>query len=273
MLVIKSFYPRAEEYLRNKWFFDEYVRLGVFHESDYSYSRNYLAFRLNSYIAKHYIRFSQSIEKEINELLLGVERKDLVGFHIRMGDQLSDVKENANFLYSYDVLRFINCSYINYTSQSVLYIASDSSLVKRSINNITKHTVLFQQSRVIHSRQEIRKGVVSTAVKQVLIDIGVLSKCSVIIGTLGSSLTYLAACLQGSIPYYVTRNHDCFYPSILTTFVPRCYCLLTNPQQYKINALVKNKTKQNVYVLPTLFWGGPLTNKQTNSLTLHGPWL
>ena len=92
MLVIKSFYPRAEEYLRNKWFFDEYVRLGVFHESDYSYSRNYLAFRLNSYIAKHYIRFSQSIEKEINELLLGVERKDLVGFHIRMGDQLSELR-------------------------------------------------------------------------------------------------------------------------------------------------------------------------------------
>ena len=63
MLVVRSYYPRAEEYLQNKWFFDEYVKLGVFHESDYmNENLNHLAFRLNSYIAKRYFRFSDSIK-------------------------------------------------------------------------------------------------------------------------------------------------------------------------------------------------------------------
>lgn len=229
MLVVRSYYPRAEEYLQNKWFFDEYVKLGVFHESDYmNENLNHLAFRLNSYIAKRYFRFSDSIMKEVNDLLVGIEARDLVGYHIRMGDAASDVKEHANFLYSSDVMRFINCSHIHYTPHSVLYVASDSSLAKQWIKNTTSYRTLFQQSRVSHSWNDIREGVVSSAVKQVLVDIGVLSKCSVIVGTLGSSLTYLAACLQGSIPYYVTRNRDCYYPLNLTTFVPLCLSLLNN---------------------------------------------
>ena len=87
-------------------------------------------------------------------------------------------------------------------------------------------TIPLKQSVVI--MHKTREGWYFREQKQVLVDIGVLSKCSVIFGTLGSSLTYLAACLQGSIPYYVTRNRDCYYPLNLTTIVPLCSSLLNN---------------------------------------------
>ena len=69
-----------------------------------------------------------------------------------------------------------------------------------------------------------------------LIDVIALSKCSKIIGTLGSSLTYLAAALQGKYPYYVTRNHNCFYPTTLTTIHPKGLIKMNITYYFPLNA-------------------------------------
>lgn len=207
--------------MQNRSFFSLLVDRGVFKQSDYNSSDlNHLGFVLNSYILKNYFRVNNSIQMEATSLLQKRHDQSLVGFHIRMGDQMSDVHEGASFLFPSDIPRFMSCYAINYTSNPTLFVASDSLYVKHMIKDKYPIT-LFQDVKVVHSYKDIKEGKSSSAVRQVLVDLIALSQCDIIIGTLGSSLTYLAGCLKGQYPLYVTRNRDCFLPLRLTTVIPR----------------------------------------------------
>ena len=228
-LLIQAQYPKAEEYLHEAWFFDEMVKLGMLSSSDYDNKNlNELAFRLNSHIAKNYLRIDQRILDEVSLMLNGTNSNSLVGVHIRLGDSTSDLHESAQFLFPSDIRRFITCSIVKDNSNSAVYVASDAQYAKRIIANSTSMRVVYIKEKTVHSWYEVRTGRPSNAVHLVLIDIVALSRCRVIIGTKSSSLTYFAAMLQGKWPYYVTRNTDCYYPHNLTTIINYCCCFHTH---------------------------------------------
>ena len=175
-----------------------------------------IVFQLYSIILNRYFQFNARAKEEVENLLSEYRNRYLVGFHIRMGDTESDFKETVHFVYKSDIIRFVNCSFIDQTRDPVFYVASDSSMAKEVIRMHANNTV-YQNTSAIHSRGEIWMGRAASGLQGVLVDIMVLAKCQFIVGTKGSSLTYLAAALHGHYPYYVTRNTDCYSPKTLTT--------------------------------------------------------
>lgn len=213
--------PVAAAYIKYKWVFDRFVELGVFQPADYDVNNtSILGFRLISYIVRHAFRFNDQVMKEANAIIPSYNQRHVTGFHIRISDSISDFKERARFLYRSDIPRFMHCPYVNYSTNEIIFIASDSSFAKEMIKRNVSSTVVYQKRKAVHSGNEIMSGKASMGVYSVLVDIAVFMKCDRIVGTTGSTLTYLAGAFQGSVPYYVGRNTDCYYPHYLNTTKP-----------------------------------------------------
>ena len=220
VIIIANNIPQVESYLHHKKFYISFVELGIIPD-DRSISLNMLGFRIYSYILRNFIRFNDTLFQQAESMIRMYNKRDLIGLHVRMSDSSSDFKESEQFLYSSDITRFYNCKCIPFTSKTVFYVASDSIVVKKRIEAETNFTAVYNNILSSHSEREIMRGKTGGGVCNVLLDVLVLSKCSMLIGTLGSSLTYLAGALHGNVPFYVTRNHDCFFPTRLTTIHPK----------------------------------------------------
>ena len=214
--VISRLYPLPEAFFHDKDAYNAAVSLQLVNDTERTGNGADLVFQLYSILLKRYFQFNPRVIQEVEHLLSNYRNRYLVGFHIRMGDMESDFKETVHFLYKSDVVRFVNCSFIDQSQDPVYYVASDSSAAKAIIQKHAK-TVVLQNATAIQSQTEIIKRHAVIGLQRVLVDTMALSKCQVIIGTKSSSLTYLAAALQGHYPYYVTRNQDCYYPQRLTT--------------------------------------------------------
>ena len=83
-------------------------------------------------------------------------------------------------------------------------------------------TIITHNATSLHTDHAMSSDQKTIAIESVLFDIVALSRCDILIVTKGSSLSYLAAAYQGSVPYYVTRNTTCYYPHNLTTLTPSC---------------------------------------------------
>ena len=220
VIMIRTLQPAVESYLHNKDFYSTLLDLGIIPYQE-EMSLNKLAFYINSYILRNFIRINHTLILQAKSIISKYSHKDLIGIHVRMSDGSSDFTESAQFVYSTDIARFYKCKYIPRTSETVLFVASDSTVAKKRIEEESNYTVIYQDTRSSHTVNEINNGKAADGIWKVLVDVVALSKCSMIIGTLGSSLSYFAAALHGSFPYYVTRNHDCFYPITLTTLHPK----------------------------------------------------
>lgn len=199
------------------------MQIGVFNTSDYSQHPSILGFRLFSFVVRNHMAINKRIINRVSALLSPYSGRPFVGLHLRMSNRLSDFREKyicENFLYDNDVDAIQECKYINYQQQPVIYVASDSSIVKEKINVMLNTTVIMHNATSFHTDHKMSSDNKRLAYESVLYDIVVLSKCDVLIVTKGSSLSYLAAAYQGSVPYYVSRNKTCYYPHSLTTLTP-----------------------------------------------------
>lgn len=217
-ILVRTRYPLSDDFFLQNGVYEKLTSITQFNGITRNKS---ITFQVYSIILKNYIKPNDEIIHTVDSLLRGYNSRNLIGFHIRVSGKESDFKESAQFLYRSDLLRFINCSLIDYYKEPVIYVASDSSFAKQLIVNNTSHRVVFNNAIAIHTSSEIGKGNATTGVFGVLVDILALSRCQQIIGTKGSSLTYLAAAYQGDYPLYITRNTDCYYPMKLTTIIPR----------------------------------------------------
>ena len=208
----------SDAFFHDKDAFDAIASLNLVNETDHNMNGEDLVFQVYSTILNRYFQFNKYAVQKVEQMLSRFRNRYLVGFHIRMGDAESDFKEGVHFLYKSDIARFVNCCYIDRSQDPVFYVASDSSAAKAIIKMHAKNTV-FQNATAVHSRGEIRRRHGTSGLQGVLVDILFLSKCHVIVGTKGSSFTYLAAAFQGHYPYYVTRNTDCYCPQHLTTLL------------------------------------------------------
>lgn len=225
--IIQVRQPSYSKYLKRKEWFDTFVKLGVFNQSDYSTnSASILGFRLMSHIVRNYITVNPSIVKTAAHMFSNVTGRYRVGFHLRMSDNSSDFKEAfkmEHFLYDEDVKRILDCQYIDYSRHPVFFVASDSSLVKEEITSQSNDTVIMIRDKSLHTGHKMNGNDRVLALHSVLVDVMALSMCDTLVVTKGSSLSFLAAAFQGSVPYYITRNTMCYLPRDLTTMTPRCH--------------------------------------------------
>ena len=217
LYVISTLYPMSDAFFDDSDAHNAITSLKLVNDTGTSAS---IVFQLYSLILNRYFQFNARVREEVESLLSEYKNRYLIGFHIRMGDTESDFKETVHFIYKSDIIRFVNCSFIDQKRDPVFYVASDSSMAKAVIRMHAKNAV-YQNATAAHSGREIWKGHVASGLYGVLVDIMALAKCQFIIGTKGSSLTYLAAALHGHYPYYVTRNTDCYSPKTLTTDIRR----------------------------------------------------
>ena len=216
-IVIATRMPLAERYVGEQWVFDTLRSLGFFNSTDGTRSANSLGFQLISTLLQNNFQFNDSIVQESRQLLQEAKSNYRIGIHIRLSNGASDFREYANFIFPSEIPRFANCTFIDFAKHPAFFVASDSSYAKQVISSSVNATVITQARKAVHSKGEILSGKASMGVYSALVDIVTLSRCSVIIGTRGSSLTYVAAALGGVIPYYVDKNTDCYYPKEVTT--------------------------------------------------------
>ena len=220
LYVISTLFPLSDTFFNDRDAYSTVVSLKLVNASSDMGADTSIVFQLYSIILNRYFQFNAHVKEEVENLLSEYKNRYLIGFHIRMGDTESDFKETVHFIYKSDIIRFVNCSFIDQKRDPVIYVASDSSVAKAVIRMHAKNTV-YQNATAAHSGREIWKGHVASGLYGVLVDIMALAKCQFIIGTKRSSLTYLAAALHGHYPYYVTRNTDCYSPKTLTTDIRR----------------------------------------------------
>lgn len=216
-IVIATRMPLAERYVGEQWVFDTLRSLGFFNSTDTTRSANSLGFQLISTLLQNNLQFNDSIVQESRQLLQEARSDYRVGIHIRLSNGASDFREYANFIFPSDIPRFANCTFIDFAKHPAFFVASDSSYAKQVISRSVNATVITQARKAVHSKGEILSGKASIGVYSALVDIITLSQCSIIIGTRGSSLTYVAAALSGAFPYYVDKNTDCYDPKEVTT--------------------------------------------------------
>ena len=230
--IIQVRQPIYSKYLKRKEWFDAFVQLGVFNQSDYTTnSASILGFRLMSHIVRNYVTVNPSIVKAAAHLFANVTERYRIGFHLRMSDNSSDFRETfkmEHFLYNKDVKRVLDCHFIDYSRHPMFYVASDSSLVKDEIASLSNSTVIMNRDKSLHTGHKMSRNDRLLAFQSVLVDVMALSMCDALVVTKGSSLSFLAAAFQGRVPYYIARNTMCYLPRDLTTMTPRCFDCFTH---------------------------------------------
>lgn len=227
IIHVRAYNPSYYSYIISKreWF-DELTRLGLLKTSDWDRTQSIRGFKLMSIILHKYFHFNPKLESEVNSMLQAYNKESLVGIHLRMSDSSSDFKEayiSEHFIFEEDALSVLRCKYINYSHNPVLYVASDSSFIKKEIAEQSNVTVVMSSKKSLHTGHNMEQNQRNEALCAVVHDIIALSKCKTLIVTKGSSLSYIAAAFQGSVPYYISRNTSCYFPKELTTLVPRAW--------------------------------------------------
>ena len=227
IIHVRAYNPSYYSYIISKreWF-DELTRLGLVKSSDWDRTQSIRGFKLMSIILHKYFHFNPMLESEVNSMLKAYNKESLIGIHLRMSDSSSDFKEayiSEHFIFEEDALSVLRCKYINHSHNPVLYVASDSSSIKKEIAKQSNVTVVTSNMKSLHTGHNMEQNQRNEALHSVVMDIIALSKCKTLIVTKGSSLSYIAAAFQGSVPYYISRNTSCFFPKELTTLVPRAW--------------------------------------------------
>lgn len=227
IIHVRAYNPSYYSYVISKreWF-DVLTGLGLLESNDWDLTQSIRGFKLMSTILRKYFRFNPKLESEVNNMLQAYNKESLIGIHLRMSDSSSDFKEayiSEHFIFEEDALSVLRCKYINHSHNPVLYVASDSSSIKKEIAKQSNVTVITSNMKSLHTGHNMEQNQRNEALRAVVLDIIALSKCKTLIVTKGSSLSYIAAAFQGSVPYYISRNTSCFFPKELTTLVPRAW--------------------------------------------------
>ena len=210
--------------LGNEHNYEKFVQLGFlpnepFNSTDVSVH----GFRLLSHILKNYFIFSNDITNVVTENRNAWKNRPSVGMHIRRGKS-KEFNEYTDVVFlSYDdVNGFINCSLLKNLTKPVIYVASDSMMMKQRIMKSNhSFSVITSSIRASHSSSALSNSN-SRVVGDVLIDILTVASCDYIIGTRSSTLTILAAAFQGNIPYLVGKNTDCYLSNVVNFFTVFC---------------------------------------------------
>lgn len=226
IIHVRAYNPSYYSYIISKreWF-DELTRLGLLESSDWDRTQSIRGFKLMSIILHKYFHFNPKLESEVNNMLQAYNKESLIGIHLRMSDSSSDFKEayiSEHFIFEEDAMSVLRCKYINYSHNPVLYVASDSSFIKKEIAEQSNVTVVMSSKKSLHTGHNMEQNQRNEALCAVVHDIIALSKCKTLIVTKGSSLSYIAAAFY-EVPYYISRNTSCYYPNELTTLIPRAW--------------------------------------------------
>ena len=154
------------------------------------------------------------VEQEVAARLAGV-RGDVAALHIRCGNPLADFKDQASFLSVKEVSVFNRC--VKQAKQAkqakqtgkvgAIMVASDSTRVKKMIANYNPAVpVLFADAKSTHTMTRYFSSMSSQSLLQAFVEMVLLSRATVLIGTTRSSFSLCAAAMKGELPFLVTRG-------------------------------------------------------------------
>lgn len=169
------------------------------------------AFFLLSTVLRRYLVPLPLVEQEVAARLAGV-RGDVAALHIRCGNPLADFKDQASFLSVKEVSVFNRC--VKQAKQAkqagqvgAIVVASDSTRVKKMIANYNPAVpVLFADAKSTHTMTRYFSSMSSQSLLQAFVEMVLLSRATVLVGTTRSSFSLCAAAMKGELPFLVTRG-------------------------------------------------------------------
>ena len=148
------------------------------------------------------------MEQEVAARLAGA-RGDVAALHIRCGNPLADFKDQASFLSVKEVSVFNRCVKQAKQAKQVgaIVVASDSTRVKKMIANYNPAVpVLFADAKSTHTMTRYFSSMSSQSLLQAFVEMVLLSRATVLVGTTRSSFSLCAAAMKGELPFLVTRG-------------------------------------------------------------------
>ena len=170
------------------------------------------AFFLLSSVLRRYLVPLPLVEQEVAARLAGA-RGDVAAMHIRCGNPLADFKDQASFLSVKEVSVFNRC--VKRAGKvGAIVVASDSTKVKKMIANYNPAlTVLFADAKSTHTMTRYFSSMSSQSLLQAFVEMVLLSRATVLVGTTRSSFSLCAAAMKGELPFLVTRGvNTCSIP-------------------------------------------------------------
>lgn len=176
------------------------------------------AFFLLSRILRNYLVPLPQVEQEVAARLEGVQNKTVIGMHIRCGNPLSDFKDQSSFLSIKEISVFHRCKEGLTKNDAAIVVASDSTKAKSMISNYNPSLpVLFLDRKSSHTMTRYFSRVAYQSLFDAFVEMELLSRSTVLIGTQRSSFSLCAAALKGSLPLLVRRgSKSCTIPSSIT---------------------------------------------------------
>lgn len=169
------------------------------------------AFFLLSTVLRRYLVPLPLVEQEVAARLAGV-RGDVAALHIRCGNPLADFKD-PGFLPQREgsvrvqPLREAGKAGKAGRAGGRIVVASDSTRVKKMIANYNPAVpVLFADAKSTHTMTRYFSSMSSQSLLQAFVEMVLLSRATVLIGTTRSSFSLCAAAMKGELPFLVTRG-------------------------------------------------------------------
>lgn len=164
------------------------------------------AFFLLSAVLRRFLVPLPPVEQEVAARLAGTQG-DVAALHIRCGNPLADFKDQASFLSVKEMSVFNHCVKQHGRNVGAIVVASDSTRAKKMIANYNPGTkVLFADVKSKHTMTRYFSSMSSRSLLQAFVEMVLLSRATVLVGTTRSSFSLCAAAMKGELPFLVTRG-------------------------------------------------------------------
>lgn len=171
-------------------------------------------FSVLSYVMKNHFVFRKEFMEKVAERRRAMGGGKCVGFHMRMGNTISDFRDSHQFLFNSNIPSFGNCTIVSKYENATIFLSSDSSsAIQFFKNTLTNHRVVSFHSRATHTEKIYFPKKENHALSSALLDLVTLGGCDELVGTASSTFTILASSLIGKLPYLVRRNSNCYLPA------------------------------------------------------------
>lgn len=131
----------------------------------------------------------------------------VAAMHIRCGNPLADFKDQASFLSVKEISVFNRCVQHIKSKIGAIVVASDSTRAKKMIANYNPAVnVVFADVKSTHTMTRYFNSMSSHSLLQAFVEMVLLSRATVLVGTTRSSFSLCAAAMKGELPFLVTRG-------------------------------------------------------------------
>ena len=211
----------------NNQTYNSLVRLGFLKNEPFNSAHSGVyGFHVLSYVMKNHFVFSKQFLEKVGARRKAIGEGKCIGFHMRMGNTISDFKDTHQFLLNSIIPSFGNCSIVSKLKNATIFVSSDSnSAVQKIKNMLPNRKVVSFHRKAAHTGNIDFPKKENMDLSNTLLDLATLGICDELVGTKSSTFTILASSLIGKLPYLVSRKSNCFIPPSCSSFSFFLACL------------------------------------------------